>query len=250
MSVILALIRRELGGYFKSLIGYVVIATVLFLFGFSFVDMLGKLNGIPQDAPVTEQFYSTVYFWVILLITAPMITMRAFALEKSTGTYETLMTAPVGDWQVVLAKFGGTLAFFALVWLPLLGCLFIIRHFTGDPATLDPRVTAGTFLGILLIGSLYMAMGCFASALTQSQTIAAMFSFLLGVALFVLSLRSAALSSSDKGWDMVLDYTSVMRHLADFSRGIVDTRQVVFYITATGFFLYLTQRVVESRRWK
>lgn len=249
IRVFAALVRRELGSHFKSPTGYVVIAAVLFLFGFSLVDLLSKVNGQPLTAPITEVFYATAYFWLILLLTSPVITMRTFALERSSGTFEALMTAPVGDWQVVLAKFAGTHLFFMMTWSPLVACLWVIRAFSNDPSILDLRIIAGTFLGIFLIGSLFVAAGCFASSLTRSQIVAAMLSFILGVALFVVSLRSEIASPLEGPWGTVFDYISMMRHLADFGRGVVDSRAVTFYLTATAFFLDLTRRVVESRRW-
>src|SRR2546426_4420008 len=177
MRPYLTLVRRELGGFFVSLTGYVIIASVLLLLGISFTGILGVLNDSPTDVPLTELFYRSYYFWLILLLTAPVITMRSFAFEKGTGTYETLMTTPVSDWQVVLAKFTGTLLFYVLTWLPLFGCIAVVRYLTREPTLLDPWTTASTFFGILMVGCLYMSMGCFASALTQSQIIAAMNSF-------------------------------------------------------------------------
>jgi len=97
----------------------VIIATVLLLLGFSLNDILTKLNGELLESPITEVLYSTMYFWLILLLTTPVITMRTFALEKFTGTFETLMTTPVGDITVVLAKFFGSLIFYLIAWLPL-----------------------------------------------------------------------------------------------------------------------------------
>jgi ABC-2 type transport system permease protein len=141
MQAYWTLVRRELGGYFSSLTGYVIIASVLLLLGFSFSDMLVKLNAMPMHMPLTELFYSTLYFWLILLLTAPVITMRAFAFERFSGTYETLMTAPVSDWEVVLAKFSGTLLFYLITWLPLLGCIAVVRYYTGEPTLLDLRTT-------------------------------------------------------------------------------------------------------------
>ena len=88
------LVRRELGSHFLSLTGYVIIATVLLLLGFSLNDIVTKLNGVPIESPITEVIYYTIYFWMILLLTTPVITMRTFALEKFTGTFETLMTTP------------------------------------------------------------------------------------------------------------------------------------------------------------
>jgi ABC-2 type transport system permease protein len=252
MRVYLTLVRRELGGYFGSLTGYVIIASVLLLLGFSFTNMLATLNADPNGmvAPLTELFYSTLYFWLILLLTAPVITMRSFALEKWSGTFETLMTAPVSDWQVVLAKFTGTLVFYALTWLPLFGCIAVVRYLTGERTLLDPWTTASTYFGILLVGCLYMSMGCFASALTRSQIIAAMNSFVIGLGLFVLSLRSLVPAPSADWAAKVFSYISMSEHMEDFARGFVDTRHIIFYLSLTAIFLFLTLKVVESRRWK
>ena len=250
MQAYLTLVRRELGAFFASLTGYVIIASVLLLLGFSFTDVVEKLNATPTNAPLTEIFYSALYFWLILLLTAPVITMRSFAAEKFTGTYETLMTAPVSDLQVVLAKFTGALLFYALTWLPLTGCIVILRYYANEPTVFDWRTLGSTYLGLLLLGSLYMAMGCFASALTRSQILAAMNGFVLGLTLFVLSLRSLVPAPPVDWAAQVFAYISLSEHMEDFVRGIVDTRHLVFYLTTTGFFLFLTLKAVESRRWK
>ena len=118
MQAYLTLTRRELAGFFVSMTGYVIIAGAVFLMGMSFVDLLVLLQGEPTPVPVTQLFYSTDYFWGILLLAAPVITMRLFALEKYSGTFETLMTTPVSDLQVVLAKFTAAMIFFMLMWLP------------------------------------------------------------------------------------------------------------------------------------
>src|SRR5205814_4679604 len=234
-----------------SMTGYAIIASVLLLLGLSFTDMLAKLNDDPHgaQAPMTEWFYSTLYFWLILLLTAPVITMRSFAFEKWSGTYETLMTTPVSDWQVVLAKFTGTLLFYVLTWLPLFGCIAVVRYLTGEAKVLDPWTTASTFLGFVLMGSRYMSMGCFASALTRSQIIAAMNSLVIGLGLFLLSLPNLVPAPPSDWAAKVVSYVSLVEHLEDFARGFVDTRHLVFYVSLTIFFLFLTLKVVESRRW-
>ena len=250
MRAYLTLVRREVGTFFVSLTGYVIIASVLLLLGFSFYDMLYKLNASKVDAPLTELFYRTFYFWLILLLTAPVITMRTFAFEKLSGTYETLMTTPVSDLQVVLAKFTGALLFYVLTWLPLLGCIAVVRYFTREPTVFDPWTAGSTFLGIVLIGCLYMSLGCFASALTRSQIIAAMNSFALGLGLFILSLRNLVPAPPADWAAQVFAYISLGNHMEDFTRGFVDTRHIVFYLSLTALFLFLTLKVVESRRWK
>ena len=244
------LIRRELGSHFLSLTGYLVIATVLLLLGFSLMDVLSKLNGTPVDSPLTEIFYITLYFWLILLLTTPVITMRTFALEKFTGTYETLMTTPVSDLEVVLAKFFGSLIFYALTWLPLLGYMFIVQRYVNRtmPA-MDPYAAGTTFLGILLVGSLFISVGCFASALTRSQLIAAAVSYALGLTLFLLSLRSLVPIAA-KGWEAELfNHIAMGEHMQDFAHGVIELSSVTYYIGMSVFFLFLTWRAVESRRW-
>lgn len=250
MRVFMALVRRELGSAFQSLVGWVVMAVTALLTGISLVDLVTKLMDRPTDSPVTELFYQSAYFWVILLVVSPMITMRTFAAEKSSGTYEALMTTPVGDWQVVLAKFTGSLLFFGLTWLPLLAVLVVLRRVTGEAGLLDPGSTVGAFLGVMLIGCVYMSLGCFASALTRSQIIAAMVAFLLGIGLWVVSLRPLAGNPGEGKLGRALDHLSLLRHMDDFARGIIDSRHLTFYLTVTWLFLFLTQRVVESRRWK
>jgi ABC-2 type transport system permease protein len=249
MQVYWTLLRRELGGYFSTFSGYIIIAAVLFLLGLSFNDILVKLAE-PTEAPITEGFFITFYFWMILLLIAPVITMRSFALEKFGGTYETLMTSPVGELQVVLAKFSGALLFYAVTWLPLIGYLLIVRSYSNDPVAFDPLVAGVTYMGILLVGSVYMAMGCFASALTRSQVVAAMVSYALGLTLFLVSLR-ALMASPPEGWPVkVFNHLAMIEHMQQFARGVIDTRFLVLYLSLTVLFLFLTVKVVETRRWR
>ena len=250
MRACLVLMRRELGSYLASLNGYVIISAVLFLVGLSFTDILQQLNQEATDVPITELFYQTWYFWLILLLASPLVTMRTFAHEKSAGTFETLATTAVSDTQIVLAKFASSLIFHLLLWLPLLVCILIVRHYTNDTTAFGPGVIACTYLGIVLIGALYMAMGCFASALTNSQVIAAFLSFVMGVAVFVLSFRSL-FTLPQGGWEAkIVAQISLIEHMQDFVRGVLDTRYVMFYLSLTAFFLYLTLKVVESHRWR
>jgi gliding motility-associated transport system permease protein len=249
MSIFLTLLRRELSVFFLSATGYVIIAAATFLIGLSFVNLIAALGGESSPMPVTELFYQTFYFWLIVLLATPVITMRLFAMEKSSGTFETLMTAPVGDLQVVAAKFAAALFFYMVMWLPMLACLFIIQHFTKQRA-LEPGMVGGMFLGIFLIGCLFLALGCFASALTRSQMAAAMIAFVLGVSLFSLGFLAKAVPAAAQWKTHVIAYFNLFDQMADFSRGIVNTPAVIFYLSAAFLFLFLTLRVVESRRWK
>jgi len=248
MQAYLTLTRRELGGFFFSITGYIIIVAAAFLIGLSFVVILQALGNKPYPVPVTELFYVTHFFWLILLLAIPVITMRLFALEKYSGTFETLMTTPVTELQVVAAKFTAALVFYVVMWLPLLGCMWILTRYTTGGA-LDAGVIGTTFLGILLLGSLFLSLGCFASALTRNQVTAAMISLALSVGVFMLSFLGARVPDAD--WkSQVLALVALPDHMSDFVRGTLDTRPAVFCLSLTFFFLFLTLRVIESRRWK
>jgi ABC-2 type transport system permease protein len=249
MQAYLTLTRRELAGFLFSITGYVIIAAAAFLVGLSFVSLLVNQGEDPTPLAITELFYNTLYFWVILLLTMPVITMRLFALEKFSGTFETLMTTPVSDLQVTAAKFTAALIFYMIMWLPLLGCILVLHKFAPESAPLDPGMIGATFLGVFLLGCLFLSLGCFASALTRSQVIAAMITLFLGMGVFMLSFLSDRVVTGD--WkSRVLAYFGLPDQMHDFVSGVVDTRSVVFCVTVTFFFLFLTLRVLESRRWK
>jgi ABC-2 type transport system permease protein len=250
MRIFWVLLRRELASYFFSLTGYVIIAAVTFLTGASFMQLIDALGGGTWPMPVTQMFFATPYFWMIMLLSAPVITMRLFALEKASGTFETLMTTPVGDLEVVLAKFSAASLFYAVMWLPLLACLLIIGHFTNQAGALDLGTIAGMYLGVFLAGGFLLAFGLLASSLSRSQMVAAMVSLAFGVAQFTLAWWAKDQAIADRWQSQLIACFNLFDQMNDLARGAVDTRAVVFYVTATFLFLFLTLRVVEGRRWR
>jgi len=250
VKIFLALLRRELAAFFFSVTGYVIIAAAAFLIGLSFVVLMLLLGSNTSPMPVTQLFYNTYLFWLIVLAAGPVITMRLFALEKYTGTYETLMTTAVSDVQVVAAKFMAAMVFYMVMWAPLLACLYIVRHFTNQ-AGLDAGTVGGMFLGIFLVGALFLSLGCFTSALSRSQMAAAMLAFVLGIILFALGFLARALPAGSAQWqEQVISYFGLFDQMSDFARGVVDTRALVFYLSASFCFLFLTLRAIECRRWR
>ena len=250
MSVFRALVRRELSAFFQGPTGFIIIAAVMFLIGLGFLVVLSGLNGEATPMPVTQVFYGTYFFWVILLLIAPVITMRSFAMERASGTYESLMTAPVGDWQVVLSKFAGALIFYMILWVPLLICSVVVRFYVGESAVLGLGTMFTSALGILIVGCLYMSIGCFASALTRNQAVAAVSGFALGAALFFTGFFSYFAGDRTDWLSQLARHISLANHMESFTRGVVDLGAIVFFLSLTGLFLYLTHKVVESRRWK
>jgi len=250
MSIFWVLLRRELASYFFSLTGYVIIAAITFLTGESFVGLINGLSNDPWPMPVTQMFFSSFYFWMIVLLSAPVLTMRLFALEKATGTFETLMTTPVGDLEVVAAKFAAAFLFYAIMWLPLLACLFFVGHFTNQTGALDLGTVGGMYLGIFLAGSYFLSFGCLASALSRSQMVAAMMSLAFGVSQFALAYWAMNHPVADDWQSQLWSCLDLFNRMTDLARGAVDTRALIYYLSTTFVFLFLTLRVVESRRWK
>ncbi|MCU0783524.1 MAG: ABC transporter permease [Verrucomicrobia bacterium] len=250
MRTFITLTRRELAAYFVSLTGYVIIAAATFLVGLSFVVLLEQLGNDPSPMPVTELFYVTQFFWLIVMLATPVITMRLFALEKFSGTFETLMTTPVRDATVVLAKFSAALIFYVAMWLPVLACLFVIQHYARQSEALEPGTLGSLYLGIALFGALYLSLGCFASALTRSQMVAAMVTLMLGVSLFALGYLADKIPADAPWLAQMLSRFALFDQMHDFTRGVVDTRTVILYASLAFFFLFLTLRAVESRRWR
>lgn len=250
MQVFLTLTRRELGTYFVSLTGYITIAAVALLSGLSFWTLIRTMGSAPFQLPVTELFFQNPMFWFILLIANAVITMRLYAHEKYSGTYETLMTTPVGDLQVVSAKFTAAWLFYMIMWLPFLGYCYIIQNYARQAGALDPGVLLGTFTGIGLFGAFFVAFGAFASALTSNQMVAAMISLLMGMALFALSYVAGPGFTGNTWQEQVLSRFGFFEQMREFAHGVIDTRSVLLLVSLTFLFLFLTLRVVESRRWK
>jgi ABC-2 type transport system permease protein len=250
MQVYLTLTRRELATYFVSLTGYITIAAVALLCGMSFWVMLRSMGTMPFQLPATELFFQNPMFWFILLIANAVITMRLYAHEKYSGTYETLMTTPVGDIQVVSAKFTAAWLFYMIMWLPFLGCCYLIQSYARQAGALDPGVLAGTFTGIGLFGAFFIAFGAFASALTVNQMVAAMISMLFGMAVFALSYVAGPSFTGATWQEQVLSRFGFFEQMREFAHGVIDTRAVVLLLSLTFLFLFLNLRVVESRRWK
>jgi ABC-2 type transport system permease protein len=174
----------------------------------------------------------------------PMLTMRLMSEEFRSGTVETLMTAPVSEIDVVLGKFFGTLVFYLVMLAATLLHVVLVAAY----GPLDVGLLLCNYLGLILLGGLYISVGLFFSALTRNQVIAVVCSFVL---LAVFTFLANYLASDQEGAvRVVLQHLSVMAHFQDFSRGLVDVNHLVFFLTTTVLFLFLTVKALESRRWR
>ncbi len=176
--------------------------------------------------------------------------MRLFAEEFKLGTIEPLMTAPVRDWQVVLSKFFGALIFYLILWVPPAFYFIIFQQITGQAAAHSAGAYSGSYLMLLLLGMFYLSIGCLASVLTRNQIIAAIISFCAITLLFFLGLVQFILLDVSSATRDLLGYFSAIEHMGTFSRGVIDTRPIVFYLTMTIVMLALTYQAFQSRKWR
>jgi ABC-2 type transport system permease protein len=255
MKNILAIWQREMKSYFVSPIAYVVLTVFLFISGFFFTTILTAWvqqtmmqaaygqGAPPADVPgmVSRSFFGTIS--VVLLFMIPMLTMGLFAEEKKRGTIELLLTTPVGNLQAMMGKYLASLSFLLIMFLSSVLTISALFMY-GQP---DWKPIMAAYIGLVLYGATLLAIGLFISTLTENQIVAGVIT--LGVIL-VLWLVDALAANAQGVMRDVLSYMSVISHLDDFIKGVIDTTHVIFYVTFAFFGLFLAYRSLESLRWK
>jgi ABC-2 type transport system permease protein len=254
MRNVIVIFKKELKSYFASPIAYLLLGIFAVIFGFFFysavrffilqgmqMQMMGR--GMPMD--VNEYVIRPLLTnaSVIGLFLIPMITMRLYAEEKRSGTIELLMTSPVRDLEIVLGKWLAALVLYASI-LAVSGINIAVLYAFGRP---DLKPILVGFLGLLLQGGCLLAIGIFISTLTKNQIIAGGATFAVCLMLWVLDWVSAYDQSA---WAKVISYLSVVTHFEPFSKGVIDTKDIIFYLSMIFFGLFLTTRSVESLRWR
>jgi len=241
-----ALFLKEVRVFLSSLIGYVVMAVFLLITGLFLWVFPGDTNILDMGfASMDSLFFVTPWVFIFLI---PAITMRSFSEERRTGTIELLLTKPLSEWQIVLAKYGAGLL---LVWIALLPTLvyYITIYQLGNPAgNLDSGGIWGSYLGLFFLASAYVAIGLFCSSLTDNQIIAFLAAALLS---FVMYSGFQSIANFDLlgSLDSFVSNLGMQAHFNALGRGVVDTRDVVYFLIITYLFLLLSRLVLLSRKW-
>jgi ABC-2 type transport system permease protein len=242
------LLRREMNAYFASVIGYTVIMFFLIVMGFVFCSVIGELmRSGPTQITVMQGFF--YWFWLPSLFVIPAITMRLLAEEKRSGSIEMLMTAPVTDFEVVFAKWLGALTLYALMWALTGLYVWILRVFVSKGTGLDLGPIFSGYVGVLLVGQFLVAIGVLCSALTKNQVAAFLIAFAL-MFLFIIGVMFGSYFLRGTQPGKLFDSISAFEQMVDFGRGLVDLRPLVLYASGTALALFLTTRIVESRKWR
>src|SRR3954452_4029173 len=238
MNRAITIARRELASYFHSPIAYVAMACFLLAAGVAF---MGDFQ--PGKPAVMRTIFDYMVWFLIVIV--PFLSMGLMAQEFATGTIETMMTAPVEESDLVLGKFFGAFGFFLVLLAPTL--VYVIMLAIYGPPDFGPIVSG--YLGIILVGGFFLAVGLFCSSLTRSQVVAAVLSAAILAPANIVPWAAASQATLSKFWRDVTDQTVLIRYSA-FSKGIIDTANIVFFVAVTAVFLFVTVKVVESRRWK
>lgn len=241
MPNILVIAKRELQAYFSSPIAYVAIAVYLIINGFIFaLDMTGMAQyGV---SPTLQNQFSTMVF--LMLMFAPVLTMRLLAEEQRMGTLEILLTSPVRDWEVVVGKFLASLGVLLLTIVITLAYAAIMLAY-GNP---DKGPMAAGYLGLFLAGGALLSIGVLASAMTQNQVVAAVIALVVNLVLWIISAGSQMLSNLTA--TQALNQLGFFEHTTNFWRGIIDTNDIVYFISLMALALFLATRILETRRWR
>ena len=242
MTRTFAIARRELSSYFYSPVAYVVMALFLFVSGWLF------RRDFTPGQPVAMR---TIFEWMVwlLVFVVPVLCMGLLAQEWASGTIESLMTAPIGEGEVVTGKFLGSLSFFVVLLAPTLIYVAMLRLNAQPRSEFDYGPIWSGYLGIVLVGALFIAIGLFCSSLTRSQVVAAVTAAAILFLVTIVPWWASTEAALRPFWRAVCEQ-AVFNRYVDFSKGVIDSGNLIFFIVATTLFLFLTVKVLESRKWK
>ncbi|MCL7754383.1 gliding motility-associated ABC transporter permease subunit GldF [Polaribacter sp. Z022] len=236
----LAILKKEFNSFFASPIAYLVIAVFLLingLFLWIFKDDFNILNA--GFADLNPFFFLAPWVFLFLI---PAITMKSFADEFNNGTIELLKTKPITDWQIVLGKFWASLLLVIVALIPTLTYVYTVYSLGNPEGNLDFGSTIGSYIGLLFLASTYTAVGLFTSTLSKNQIVA----FILGVFItFFLYYGFDAISNS-LGNDLIIKKIGINEHFKSISRGVIDTRDIVYFLSVTLFFLFITKMRLDN----
>lgn len=232
----IAIFKREMKAYFTSPIGYVYICAYLFA-----MALFYKMNLLDMGTSNVVYFFGSSL--IVYMFLVPILTMRLFSEEKKSKTDQILLTSPVSVTGIVLGKFLAALSVYTIA----LALTSVSIIFAAHYGTVSLGLTIGNYIGILFLGMAFVAIGCFLSAVTESQVVAAVLSFTVLMSLYFMdtlanSINSAFLSK-------IIDFISVYERYTDFTTGLFSLSSIIYYISIAVIFVFLTIRIIEKRRW-
>ena len=241
----LSILKKEIRSFLSSLIAYVVVAVFLLAIGL-FMWVYKDTNALDYGSASLETLFMMAPWVFIFLVSA--ITMRSFAEEKKAGTIELLTTHPITDWNIILGKFFGALCLVVFALIPTLLYYYTIHKLGSPVGNIDTGAMWGSYIGLLFLGGCYISVGLFASSLTENQIVAFILStFMCFVSFSVVGQLSGLLSTGASNY--YLEWLGIEYHYQSISRGVIDTRDITYFIGFIAFFLGLTKLLFGKRKW-
>jgi ABC-2 type transport system permease protein len=241
-----ALLRKEISSFLASLPGYIAMTVFLLITSLFLWVFPNDFNILDFGYAQIDSLFVVAPF--IFLFLVPAITMRSFSEENKTGTIELLLTKPISDLKIILAKFFASIILFTIAILPTLVFYFSIYQLGFPVGNIDTGGVIGSYIGLLLLGMIFISIGLFASSISSNQIVAFLLSMILSG--FILIGFDFIYNFSLFGsFDLFIKSLGIMAHYTSISRGVIDLRDLVYFLSATVLFIGLTKLSLESRKW-
>jgi gliding motility-associated transport system permease protein len=255
MGNIIAIAQKELKSYFASPIAYIVLGLWALLYGYFFIAILSffvrqsmqmpQFQG-PQAMNLNQQLIRPLFqnVTILILFLMPMVTMRTYSEEKRSGTIELLLTSPLTDFEIIMGKFFGAIALYAVMLGVTVLHILLLYGYGGRP---EWKPILSAYIGLLLLGGCFISLGLLISSLTKNQIVAGMVTFAVFLMLWVITWIG---SFSGPTVDKLTQYLSIIDHYDDFGKGVLDTAHLIYYLSFITFGLFLTAKSVDTERWR
>jgi ABC-2 type transport system permease protein len=244
---VISLLKKEISSFLNSVIGYVVIMVFLLSIGLLMWMLPGTDFNLVENGTANLDTLFILAPWVFMFL-VPAVTMKTFAEERKSGTIELLLTRPLSDGMIVLAKYLASLLLVFISLVPTLIYFYTISRLAAPAGNIDTGSIWGSYAGLLLLGSGFAAIGVFCSSVTENQVISFILALLLCYIVYLgLDYAGSVFPSSTIG--NILVNLGISSHYASLSRGVIDTRDVIYFLSLTAFFILLTRFVLEKRKW-
>jgi len=240
------LLKKEINGFFSSITGYIVIIVFLVINSL-FMWVFPGINNVLEGGYATLDSLFTIAPWVFLFL-APAVTMRMFADEKKTGTIELLLTRPLSDFQIILAKYLAALLLVIFSLLPTLIYFYSVYQLGNPVGNIDTGGTWGSYIGLFFLSAIYVAIGVLSSSFSDNQIVA----FIIGMLLcfiFYIGFDYISEIPAFSAIDGLIINFGINEHYKSMSRGVIDSRDIIYFISVIAFFLLVTKTVLQSRKW-
>lgn len=238
--------RKEINTFLSSLIGQITVVVFLIINGLFLWVFPAGFNILNYGYSTLDNFFMLAP-WVFLFL-IPAVTMRTFADERKTGTFEIIMTRPITDLQVILGKYFAGVVLVILSVLPTLIYFYSVYQLGSPAGNIDSGATAGSYIGLVFLASGFVAIGTFSSSITESSIVSFLITLLLS-GFFYIGFEFIHSFSLFGSFDLFINSLGINSHYTSMSRGVLDSRDILYFLSLIGFFILLTKVSLESRKW-